>query len=157
MPLALIAIDGSEHSIRAFNFCIEKLLDPDKWNLLLLHVIDERDLNMVLEVVPLVRLPVFESQEVSRGNVVDNMKKKAEELLENLVEKANKQGFKCSFEIRTGIPHDEIIKTSEEKDVDLIVLGSRGLRGFEKILVGSVSSYVVSHARKPVLIVPPKK
>lgn len=38
-------------------------------------------------------------------------------------------------------------------DVDLIILGTRGLTGFRKLIVGSVSSGVVAHAHCPVLIV----
>ncbi|OQX67606.1 MAG: hypothetical protein B6A08_14490 [Sorangiineae bacterium NIC37A_2] len=38
--------------------------------------------------------------------------------------------------------------------VDVIVVGSRGLGAFKRVLLGSVSSYVVHHAGRPVLVIP---
>ena len=46
-------------------------------------------------------------------------------------------------------------ETLEELDVDLIVLGARGLAGVRAFL-GSVSNHVVQHAHRPVLVVPAK-
>jgi nucleotide-binding universal stress UspA family protein len=40
------------------------------------------------------------------------------------------------------------------KDADMLVVGSRGAGGFERMVVGSVSSAVVQHATCPVVIVP---
>ena len=43
----------------------------------------------------------------------------------------------------------------ESEGADLLVVGSRGLRGFEEIAKGSVSNYCVHHAQCPVLVVRP--
>ena len=51
-----------------------------------------------------------------------------------------------------GLPVDELVKASE--DADMIVLGRRGMGGFVRLLMGSVSSQVAQHAQCPVLIVP---
>jgi len=53
--------------------------------------------------------------------------------------------------VKKGDPAEEILKTAEEADVDLIVVGSRGLRGIKGVL-GSVSRNVLTHAKCPVLI-----
>ncbi len=42
---------------------------------------------------------------------------------------------------------------AQEQEVDLIVLGTRGLGGFNRLLLGSVSSGVVAHAGCSVLVV----
>ena len=46
-----------------------------------------------------------------------------------------------------------IIEFAEKEKIDLIVMGTRGLGGFKKLLLGSVSSGVISHAHCAVLIV----
>ena len=51
-----------------------------------------------------------------------------------------------------GLPVDELVKASE--GADMIVLGRRGMGGFVRLLMGSVSSQVAQHAHCPVLIVP---
>ncbi|WP_017197912.1 universal stress protein [Arthrobacter sp. M2012083] len=49
---------------------------------------------------------------------------------------------------------ETIVETAEELDVDLIVLGSRGLRGFKATLLGSTSANVLHHATRPTLVIP---
>ena len=51
-----------------------------------------------------------------------------------------------------GLPVDELVKASE--GADMIVLGRRGMGGFARLLMGSVTSQVAQHASCPVLIVP---
>jgi nucleotide-binding universal stress UspA family protein len=51
-----------------------------------------------------------------------------------------------------GLPVDELVKASE--GADMVVLGRRGMGGFTRLLMGSVSSQVAQHAQCPVLIVP---
>lgn len=51
-----------------------------------------------------------------------------------------------------GLPAEELVKASD--GADMIVLGRRGMGGFVRLLMGSVSSQVAQHAQCPVLIVP---
>ena len=46
-----------------------------------------------------------------------------------------------------------ILDTAESLNVDLIVMGSHGRRGLEKLVLGSVTAQVLSHAHVPVLVV----
>lgn len=48
---------------------------------------------------------------------------------------------------------ESLTSYAESHDVDLIVIGSRGLGGFKKLLLGSVASGVSQHSKCPVLIV----
>ena len=52
-----------------------------------------------------------------------------------------------------GLPVDELIKASQ--GADMLVLGRRGMGGFARLTMGSVTSQVAHHAHCPVLIVPP--
>src|SRR5829696_3604242 len=51
----------------------------------------------------------------------------------------------------------EIVALAEELGADMIVMGSRGLGGLRRVLMGSVSDSVVRHAHCPVLVVRPEK
>jgi nucleotide-binding universal stress UspA family protein len=53
-----------------------------------------------------------------------------------------------------GFPVEELVGAS--KQADLIVLGSRGVGGFTRLMLGSTADQVVRHAHCPVLIVPPE-
>ena len=48
---------------------------------------------------------------------------------------------------------DSLISYVDSHEIDLIVMGSRGLGGFKKLLLGSVASGVSQHSKCPVLIV----
>ena len=52
-----------------------------------------------------------------------------------------------------GHPVDRIVRTADDEQADLIVMGSRGIGGFERLLLGSVSEGVLRHAHCPVLTV----
>ncbi len=52
---------------------------------------------------------------------------------------------------------EEIIKTAEEKEIDLIVMGTHGRKGLEKILLGSVAERVVKNSPCPVMTVNPHR
>ncbi len=65
-------------------------------------------------------------------------------------------GCSSAVEIVTGDPAEEIVRLAKIYDADLIVLGSRGLTGMKRILLGSVSSQIVEDAPCSVLVVKPK-
>ncbi|MFV8827231.1 universal stress protein [Alkalihalobacterium sp. APHAB7] len=56
------------------------------------------------------------------------------------------------YVVLNGNPAEMIIEYSKKKDVDLIVIGSRGLSTIKEIVLGSVSHNVVQHAHCPVLV-----
>ena len=53
-----------------------------------------------------------------------------------------------------GFPVEELVSAS--KGADMVVLGSRGVGGFSRMLMGSTAGQVVQHAHCPVLIIPPE-
>lgn len=64
-----------------------------------------------------------------------------------------KAGIQYRQRRELGHPVDRIISSAEDEHADLIVLGSRGIGGFERLLLGSVSEGVLRHAHCPVLSV----
>ena len=63
------------------------------------------------------------------------------------------QGVAFDKMLEYGSPADVIIKVAKKADVDIIVVGSRGLSSVRRYLLGSVSDDVSMHARSSVLIV----
>lgn len=55
--------------------------------------------------------------------------------------------------LASGLPWEEIIKTADERDVDLIAMGTRGLSGFPQLLVGSTAERVARYSHRAVLTV----
>jgi nucleotide-binding universal stress UspA family protein len=53
-----------------------------------------------------------------------------------------------------GFPVEELINASRE--ADMVVLGSRGVGGFTRLMLGSTAGQVVQHAHCPVVVVPPE-
>ena len=66
-------------------------------------------------------------------------------------------GTVAGTHLRMGAVALEIVALAEELGVGLIVMGSRGLGGVRRALMGSVSDSVVRHAHCPVLVVRPEK
>jgi nucleotide-binding universal stress UspA family protein len=69
-------------------------------------------------------------------------------------ELATEAGFQAEGRSEEGKPWRVICRVADEIGAEPIVIGARGLGRVESALLGSVSSAVVHHARRPVLIVP---
>jgi nucleotide-binding universal stress UspA family protein len=69
------------------------------------------------------------------------------------VNEASDKGLKISHEIIGGPPNQVIVEEAERWGAELIVMGSRGLGAWNRLLLGSVSSAVVHHAKCSVEVV----
>jgi len=57
--------------------------------------------------------------------------------------------------LEEGVPYLKIVEAAKRLHCDLIVLGSHGHSGIEKILLGSVAERVIGISPVPVMVVPP--
>jgi nucleotide-binding universal stress UspA family protein len=78
-----------------------------------------------------------------------------EEDLRRFVTSAEGRQRSVQVIVREGDPVDEILAQAVDSDVDLIVLGTHGRRGFERWSLGSVTDRVAREADRAVLTVPP--
>lgn len=62
-------------------------------------------------------------------------------------------GLNVSYKKLTGKPETEINNYATENDIDLIIIGNRGISGIKKLVQGSVSEKVANEAECPVFIV----
>jgi nucleotide-binding universal stress UspA family protein len=84
----------------------------------------------------------------------DSAKAKAQEILEKGRRICAEKGVQARAELlqATSIVQ-AILELAAKESVDLIVMGTRGMTGFKKLLMGSVSGGVVTHAQCSVLVV----
>jgi len=66
---------------------------------------------------------------------------------------AEKEGLACEGFVLAGRPYEVIVKTALEKGADLIVVGSHGRTGVDRLLMGSVTERVVGNSACAVLVV----
>ncbi len=85
--------------------------------------------------------------------VEQEREKQADALVENVCAKLGKAGFRSSKIVLRGDARAAILDRASEWKPDLIVVGSHGLKGLNRLLMGSVSDAVVRHAACSVQIV----
>lgn len=75
-------------------------------------------------------------------------------ILDGAAQRANELGVPCDcVHVIDHYPAEGIISTANEKKCDLIVMGSRGLRGISRLLLGSQAYEVLTHCHVPALVV----
>lgn len=62
-------------------------------------------------------------------------------------------GIEITMLVRLGDPRSEILKAAEEINADIIVVGSTGKGLGQRILLGSVSTYIVTHAKISTMVI----
>jgi nucleotide-binding universal stress UspA family protein len=145
----VLAIDGSEEASRAAEAAVE-LCEKTSSELHVVHVGEDfyltaaTDLDMVAQTLV--------AQEYAESEA--NFEQIAREVLDAEVEKVEAAGGTVAqAHLRVGRADAEIVDLAEEIEAGLVVLGSRGLGGVKRALMGSVSHSVVRHAHCPVLVV----
>jgi nucleotide-binding universal stress UspA family protein len=93
-------------------------------------------------------IPTYVAAELP-GGYLEKSTQSAQEALEEIANEANIQ---ASVEVRSGQVYRSILAAAEERNVDLIVIGSHR-PGFQDFLLGSTAARVVRHATCTVLVV----
>lgn len=137
----LVAIDGSQNAFRALEYASD-LAKKYGASITLIHVVER-------PVYPYVYAEGINLE----GDIYSTLREEGEKLLAEKKEELIEKGLKTETLLITGDPAGEVLKTSA--DHDLIVIGSRGLGKLKTLLLGSVSTKVCQHAKKPVLIIRP--
>jgi nucleotide-binding universal stress UspA family protein len=134
-------VDGSERSLRALDWAVREAG---------LH---GKPLT-VLTVNPVARNHWTGGPELYPADqaLADVMRRAAEEAVQKAVSRAGEPG-PASVTVRavSGLPAEELVEASS--GADLVVVGRRGGGGFARLVLGSVTHQVVSHAACPVVVV----
>jgi nucleotide-binding universal stress UspA family protein len=147
----LITVDGSEQSMDAADYAIVMAKKEDNnTQLIALHVLFSQtgyaySTNMFGLVTPSSINELLEDAKYEAQQWFDKIKEK-------LYENRDIQ-LKTEVVVSPTSVVGAIVDYAERENVDLIVIGSRGRRGFKKMLLGSTASGVVTYATCPVLVV----
>jgi nucleotide-binding universal stress UspA family protein len=138
----VVATDGSKHSVAAASEAIG--LAKRNGSAL-----------TVLSVVPSdIDTPVDIGFTVNQQELIaEKEMQEAEKNARSVKEAAQNEGVAVKAFIMSGKPADAIIEIAKERRADLIVLGSHGRTGLERLLMGSVAERVIVLATCPVLVV----
>ena len=146
----LVAIDGSATSDLALREAIGLAKDQNAM-LRLIHVVDVTPpAYMAAEVTVAVHFPLAEYQKA--------LKESGEKLLKTRATTAREAGVNVDTKLITvGMPGERIYEAIEEQSkqwpANLIVVGTEGRRGFQRLMIGSVAEGLVRISSKPVLLI----
>ncbi|WP_456471863.1 universal stress protein [Methanocaldococcus sp.] len=121
----------------------------DGEEVVILNVIDKSEEENLLSVI----FKLFNIGKKEREELEKKLKESSMEELNKIKEELESLGFKVKCKSVIGSPHEEIVKTAEEEDVDIIVMGSHGKTNIKEILLGSVTEHVIKKSNKPVMVV----
>lgn len=89
-------------------------------------------------------------------SVYEAQRRWATDQLARRVERARGGGVAARFLLPDGVPHQAIVEAAEQEHADIIIIGTHGRSGLERIFLGSVAERVVRLAPCPVLTVRPR-
>lgn len=87
---------------------------------------------------------------------LDSFYEGARSSLDRLVQEARRSGVPCEATMGSGIPSVTIRETITSKAIDLVILGTNALHGFERLVFGSTAEVVLRKSSCPVLTVGPQ-
>jgi nucleotide-binding universal stress UspA family protein len=140
----LVPIDFSIHSKNALKYAIP-IAEKFRASLHLVYVVE----------------PTIYPADLGFGQVVlpgveDELREKGAEELETLIRREIGKRVAASSAVRTGNPHQEILREAEERSVDMIVVATHGHSGVEHMLFGSTADRIVRNAHCPVMTIRPQ-
>ncbi|UII25582.1 universal stress protein [Fulvivirga maritima] len=134
----LVPVNFSDYAAHAMDLAIE-IAKRKNSKILLLHVINVPDYRGVVEGVKI--------------NFLDSVRFVTSQHLDGLVSKAKDHGVEASHTMVAGLPGAEIVKFAREKQVSLIVLGSKDYKQMDEMLGGSATERIVRYTDCPVITV----
>ncbi|WP_292377640.1 universal stress protein [Methanosarcina sp. UBA289] len=136
----LIATDGSETAKEAADFGME-MVGCSGAKVYAVYVI---------ETTPYRSVPL---DQIWSKETLDEFERVGHEAT-SYIEKIGKSvGAEVESRVLKGNPAEKILSFAEDNNIDMIIVGSLGKSGYERVLVGSVSDKIIRHAKVPVLVV----
>ena len=143
----LLAVDGSDFSKVAIKKLVKFPL-PQGSEISIINVYEH----------PATSTPSLITSTSSINSYYKEFLSNAEKIGKKIVSEAGKilkeknSSLRITTNVVSGLPKKEILEKAESFDADLIVVGSQGQGALSRLLLGSVSQYLATHAKCSVLI-----
>ncbi|MDY6764551.1 MAG: universal stress protein [Halobacteria archaeon] len=111
-----------------------------------LNIADEFDANLHA-------LYVIDTDIVNWSTLLDTFSEEGEVATKEIEKRAASFNMGTTTEVVEGTPHEEILDYIKKKNIDLVVMGTHGRSGLDRLFIGSVTSKVVRSSEVPVLTV----
>ncbi|XP_045216249.2 uncharacterized protein LOC123566333 isoform X3 [Mercenaria mercenaria] len=138
----LIAVDGSKHSIYAFEWYADNIHKTT----------DDVILGFCSELGTHLPPTAAQVSPATLHALIEKHNGKAKEIFSTFDSLATKHNVQHKLERLRDPPGSSIVNYAHEHNVQLIVVGSRGHGTIRRTILGSVSDYVVHHTHVPVII-----
>ncbi len=132
----LVCCDGSKYSEKAIRIACDMAKSYGS-ELTLIHVIEKTTKSNIL----------------AGSEYTKILRKYAKDVMQKAQKITDQEGIKSRIITKEGNIADEIVKYSKQHNIDLIIVGSKGLGAVIKFLLGSISSKIANHALCSVLII----
>ncbi|GAC1430512.1 MAG: hypothetical protein NVSMB5_24760 [Candidatus Velthaea sp.] len=141
----LVPVDGSEPANAAVALAL-KVADNDGnvADLVFCHVVDIAAEYRAISEAQMI---------VGAQDMIEEDKVRGAKLIDAVVKTATDAGVKATGEILEGDPAETIVRRARDGGFDLIVTGTHGRDGLERLFLGSTAEHVLRHASVPVLAV----
>jgi nucleotide-binding universal stress UspA family protein len=138
----LCPIDFSEFSIVAYHYALS-LAEHYNAGIIALHAVE------------LWKLPFadYAACEADYAKVSKALSEGGEERLREFVKKHSPDGFRPQLVVNVGNASDSILSFAQQHNIEVIVMGTHGRRGFDRLVLGSTTDRVMRRASCPVLVI----
>lgn len=133
--VVIVPLDFSENSIKALEFALA-IAEKRKAKIILVHALEGDDGDIQQSTAPDLAFAQVETQ------------------LKNLIEKYRISEIEMEYEITYGNLATHVVGIAKDKELPLIVMGTQGLGGIKKSLIGCTTVSMISEAKSPVLVIP---
>ncbi|XP_045164882.2 universal stress protein Slr1101-like isoform X1 [Mercenaria mercenaria] len=150
--VVLIALDGSETADNAFNWYLKEMRQPNDYVYgIIVPEFSFSGVSAIKLVGPLADVNALSAEFQNQYQVV-------EQLCANYTAKLRSAGVKGQVDSMSGDkPGPTICEQAGKLKASCIVMGTRGHSGLKKLILGSVSNYVLHHAGVPCSVIPLKQ
>ena len=125
----LLATDGKPHSEKAVRYAFDYA------------ALRKESLYVVLAVSP------------KSGNEKDKVIKQGMTALDDLEKRGASENVKVTTMLETGNPYEAVLNAADQVKADAIVVGTSGKAAIDRVLIGSVSEYIVRNSKCTVIVV----